>query len=229
METYVQREAAASRASSFMSMVYGWMLAGLAITAVCGAWASSEAALAWFAQNMWAFFALVIGELVLVGVLTFALPKMSSAAATLSFCGYSAMSGVTLGPLLATYTQSSVLGVFLATSLMFGGLAAYGAATKRDLTGLGAFCGMGLFGVLIAMLVNLFIGSEMTSWVISICCVVVFTGLTAYDAQKIRNLALTAPDDDVAIRRMAIFGALQLYLDFINIFIHLLRIFGERR
>jgi hypothetical protein len=128
------------------------------------------------------------------------------------------------------YTEASITKTFIITAGMFGGMSLFGMTTKKDLTGIGSFCIMGLWGLILAMIVNIFMKSSAMDFVISIIGVIVFVGLTAFDTQKLKQMGETAPlDDAVAMRRGALLGAITLYLDFINLFLYLLRLFGERK
>lgn len=217
--------------NAFMRGVYLWMCIGLAVTAFFAYGTLAFAPLRNLVfSSQYTFYGLLIGEILLVVALSAAIHKMSSFAATAMFILYSTLNGMTLSVLLLVYTQQSVFTAFLTTAGMFGAMSVYGLVTKRDLTGMGSFMMMGLFGVIIAMVVNMFIGSDSLDLGISILGVLIFLGLTAFDTQALRNMGETAPmDDALAIRRGTIIGALKLYLDFINIFIMLLRIFGDRR
>ena len=232
----------ASRAevtNAFMRGVYLWMAIGLVITAAFAYGVLGFTPLfklffvetaRGFAVNKPIFYGAMIAEVGLVIALSAAIHKLSGMAATAMFILYSALNGMTLSLILLVYTQQSVMTAFLTTAGMFGAMSVYGLVTKRDLTSMGSFMMMGLFGIIIAMVVNLFLGSSMLSLGISIVGVIVFLGLTAYDTQALRNMGESAPmDDATAIRRGTIMGALKLYLDFINIFLMLLRIFGDRR
>lgn len=227
----------ASRAeltNAFMRGVYVWMAVGLLITAGF-AWATlAVPALAHtvlpIGGSSGIYMGLLIAQLILVFTLSAAIHKLSSLTATAMFLIYSALNGMTLSALMLIYTSSSVFTAFLTAAGMFGALSVYGLVTKRDLSGMGGFMAMGLFGVVIAMVVNMFVGSSALDLGISIIGVIVFMGLTAYDTQALRKMGETAPmDDALAIRRGSIIGALKLYLDFINIFLMLLRLFGDRR
>ncbi|MDR3074146.1 MAG: Bax inhibitor-1/YccA family protein [Deltaproteobacteria bacterium] len=227
-------EVVSSRAevtNAFLRGVYLWMACGLGITAVFAFLTiSSETLLRAIVFNKFVFYGLIIGELVLVVALSSAIHKLSSAAASGLFILYSVLNGMTLSVVLLAYTSQSVFTAFLSTAGMFGAMSLYGLVTKRDLTGMGSFMTMGLFGILIAMVVNMFLGSGTMDLIISVLGVFIFLGLTAYDTQAIRNMGESAPmDDELAIRRGTIMGALKLYLDFINIFLMLLRLFGSRR
>lgn len=213
--------------NAFMRGVYLWMASGLAITAVF-AFLTMEYGHLFLTKPV--FYAAMIAELGLVIALSAAIHKLSGFAATSMFILYSALNGITLSLILLVYTSQSVMTAFVTTAGMFGAMSLYGLVTKRDLTGMGSFMMMGLFGILIAMVVNIFMGSSTLDLGISILGVIIFLGLTAYDTQALRNMGETAPmDDALAIRRGTIIGALKLYLDFINIFLMLLRLFGDRR
>ena len=165
----------------------------------------------------------------LVIYLSAAMHKLSAGAATGFFMLYAALMGIFLGPVLLVYTHSSVTQAFVVTAGMFGGMSLYGTVTKRDLTGMGSFLIMGLWGIILASIVNIFLRNSARDFAISVIGVIVFAGLTAYDTQKLRAMGESAPlDDSLAIRRGAILGALSLYLDFVNMFLMLLRLFGNR-
>lgn len=171
---------------------------------------------------------LLIGEIVLVLILSAAINRLSFSTATLLFILYSVINGVTLSSIFVVYTQGSIASTFFITAGMFGGLALYGSVTKKDLSGMGRFLFMTLIGLIIASIVNIFMHSEMLYWITTFVGVLVFTGLTAWDAQKIQQMALMADDVNESTQKMALLGALTLYLDFINLFLYLLRIFGKR-
>jgi FtsH-binding integral membrane protein len=220
----------ASVAAVFMNQVYLWMTAGLGLTALVS-WqvASSPALLEIVFGNTLLLIGLVVAQLGVVFALSSAVHRFSAGTATALFLLYSALTGVTLSSIFVVYTAGSIAGAFLATAGTFAAMTVYGTVTKRDLTSMGSFLFMGLIGLVIAMLVNIFLQSSMLDFVISGIGVLVFTGLTAYDTQKLRRFGEGAPlDDGVAIRRGAILGALTLYLDFINLFLMMLRLFGNR-
>lgn len=156
-------------------------------------------------------------------------PVDRAAAATGLFLLYSALNGVTLASIFLVYTGGSIAGTFLVSATTFGAMSAYGYLTRKDLTSWGSFLFMGLIGVVIASLVNIFLRSTMVAWVASVCGVIVFVGLTAYDTQKIKAIGTAGFGDESARRKASILGALTLYLDFINIFLMLLHLFGRRR
>lgn len=215
----------------FLRGVYKWMSIGLAVTAIV-AWnvATSEAALNFIFGNSIVFYGMIIAELGLVMAISWAINKLSSFAATSMFLLYSALTGATLSSIFIVFQLSSIMQIFIASAVMFGAMSVYGLITKRDLTSMGSLMRMGLIGILVASLINMFVGSPALDYAISIIGVIVFLGLTAFDTQKLRAMGQSAPmDDALAIRRGTILGALTLYLDFINLFIMLLRIFGDRR
>ena len=223
---------------SHMLKVYNYMGAGLGITgaAAVGTYlaavdmSSGSQQLTPFGQLLFAsplMWVLVLAPVAMVFFLSFRINHMSVAAAQTTFWIYAALVGVSFASLGLVYTHGSIARVFLITAATFGAMSLYGYTTRRDLTGMGSFLFMGLIGIVIASLVNLFFASSAVSWVISVLGVVIFTGLTAYDTQKIKEMYLEA-DDNVTMGRKAIMGALSLYLDFINLFLSLLRIFGNR-
>jgi uncharacterized protein len=170
----------------------------------------------------------ILAPLVLVFALSFGIERLRPRIAQLLFWLYAALLGVSLASIFMVYTQTSIVRVFFITAASFGALSLYGYTTQRDLTGLGSFLVMGLFGVIIAALVNLFLASSALQWVISIVGVMVFSGLTAWDTQRLKNEYIYFAMDGVMAQRSAIIGALSLYLDFINLFTLLLQLLGER-
>jgi FtsH-binding integral membrane protein len=214
------------RQNALVRQVYALMGAGLAITAFMAlVTLSSPLLINAIAGNRMVFFGLMIGELALVFTLSGAINKLSASVATILFVAYSALNGVTLSTVALVYTGNSIASTFVTTAGMFGAMSIYGYMTKRDLTSWGSFLFMGLIGVVIASVVNIFVGSSAVSWVISGIGVIVFTGLTAYDTWKIKEMAAQGVEG----RKPAILGALTLYLDFINLFLMLLRFTGDRR
>ncbi|HQW12036.1 MAG TPA: Bax inhibitor-1/YccA family protein [Saprospiraceae bacterium] len=213
--------------SSYMSKVYGWMFFGLALTAVVGYYvASTPALISALMANRFLFFGLLIGELFLVGFLSVRIKKMSFSTALLTFLGYAALNGVTLSILLLVYTPASLATVFGITAVTFGIMSAVGYFTHQDLSKFGSILFMGLIGVIVASVVNIFLQNSVMYWIISYLGVAIFVGLIAYDTQKIKAYALLESESDR--KKGAIMGALALYLDFINLFIFLLRLFGNR-
>lgn len=221
------RDEAASRA--FLQRVYLFMSLGLATTGVIALGvASSPAALAFIFGNPIVFFGLMIAELLLVMAFAPVAARVGTGAATAMFFGYAALSGVTFSAIFLRYTMGSIGSTFVITGGMFAALSGYGALTKRDLSSIGSFCFMGLVGLVIASVVNIFLGSTMLYWLTTFVGVIVFTGLTAYDTAKLKELGAQIDGRD-AQTKGALQGALILYLDFINLFLMLLRIFGGRR
>ncbi|MBF0229880.1 MAG: Bax inhibitor-1/YccA family protein [Desulfamplus sp.] len=220
------------KVNSFIRTVYNWMATGLALTAFTAYYvASSPTLLQLIFGNQLIFWGLIIGELGMVFYLSARVQQMSAATATGIFITYSVLNGATLASIFLVYSGSSIASTFLVCALTFAACSVYGMVTKRDLTSLGGFMIMGLIGIIIASLINLFIGSTAISMIISYIGVIVFVGLTAYDTQKLKEMALTQPADITGAmeRKGAIMGALTLYLDFINLFLMLLHIFGSSR
>ena len=210
----------------FMTAVYRWMTVGLAVTAVVAySVASSEEALRLVIGNRLVFFGLIIAEFGLVIGISAAANRLSAASAGGLFLLYSALNGATLSVVLLMYTGSSVALAFVTTAGTFGAMSVYATVTRRDLSSWGSFLMMGLLGVVIASVANIFLHSGMMSYVISCAAVVVFTGLAAYDTQKLRALARAGG----GAAAMPVNGALALYLDFVNLFLALLRLLGGRR
>jgi len=218
--------------NDFVRSVYNWMFIGLGLTGVMALYVSnSETVRGLIYGNSIIFYGLIIAELALVFSISGMVNRMSATTATMLFVIYSALNGVTLSFIFLVYTRESIVSTFFICSATFLACSIYGWTTKRDLTSWGGFFVMGLIGIIIASLVNLFIRSSAVNTIISYIGVLVFVGLTAYDTQKLKNMALMQPDglDGAVIRKGAILGALSLYLDFINLFLMLLRIFGQTR
>ena len=211
--------------STFIQRVYQWMSMGLALTAFVAFLASTNLGLMRFLFNggMWLFF---LAELGLVMWLSTSLHKMSAQAAVLGFMTYATLNGITVCGIFLYYTAASIASTFFITAMTFGGVSVYGWVTKQDLTSVGNFCLMALWGIIIATIVNMFFHAPAFSWIVSYLGVAVFIGLTAYDTQKLKMIHQSIQD---APEQLAIRGALMLYLDFINMFLFLLRIFGRRR
>jgi uncharacterized protein len=215
---------------SFILRVYGWMVLGLAITAGAAflTLAVPEVLYA-IVTNQVLFFGLLIGELVLVVVISAAVGKLSPALAGALFALYAAVNGMTLSILLLVYTEASVAVSFGVTACTFGIMTLFGYTTQRDLTKLGSLLIMALLGMVLASLVNLFLNNSAVYWIITYAGVLIFVGLIAYDTQKLKRMALSVAEDGQLAQKASIVGALQLYLDFINLFLMLLRILGRRR
>ena len=210
---------------AYLTQSFGWMFAGLLLTAVVSFLVQGNAALRDFAlQN---FLILLIAQLAVVWVIGLGLQRMNATLALGLFFVYAASLGLTVGLIIAAYTESSVVTAFFSASAMFGGAALYGATTKRSLVGIGGMLSMALFGLIVAMVVNVFLPSGPFGLAISVVGVVLFTALTAYNVQRIQAGDLVARYGSV--EKASVMGALLLYLDFINLFLFLLRLFGNRR
>jgi uncharacterized protein len=221
-------DAAAERVTAFLRSVYGWMAGGLAITAVVALQvAGSPAVIGALVSNQLLFFGLILAELGLVFYLSARAARLAPSRAAALFVAYAALNGVTLSLVLLAYTGESVASTFMVTAGMFGAMALFGSATKRSLAGFGQFLYMGLVGLVLASLVGIFWHNDALQFVISAVGVLVFTGLTAWDAQRMKQMALAIPEGQAGA--FAIVGALTLYLDFINLFLFLLRFLGGRR
>jgi len=228
----LQRTQAQVLVNAFVRSVYNWMMVGLALTGFAALYVAGNPSLLRFVYgNRLVFFGLIIGELAMVFTLSARVHKMSAATATGIFVAYSVLNGVTLSVIFLVYSAASIASTFFICAGTFAACSVYGWTTKRDLTSVGSFVMMGLFGIIIASVVNMFIGSHGMSQVIAYIGVIVFVGLTAYDTQKLKEMALSQPAglDAGVIRKGSIMGALSLYLDFINLFLMLLRIFGSSR
>ena len=218
----------ADRVSAFLWKVYGWMAIGLGLTAmVAFAVAGSPDLLRVLVGNRLVFFGLVIAELGLVFYLSARANRLAPGTAAGLFALYSALNGVTLSAILLVYTGESVTMTFVVTAGMFGALALFGSTTKRSLAGAGQFFMMGLVGLILASIIGMFWHNDALQFLISIVGVIVFTGLTAWDAQRLKQMALALPQGQVG--SYAVVGALSLYLNFINLFLILLRFQGGSR
>jgi len=210
-------------------LVYGWMSAGLTLSGLV-AWFTATSGL-WQKILVGHYFLIcIVAELALVWGLGAAINKLSPFLASAMFILYAAVNGLTLSVVFIAYELASVERIFFITAAMFGGLAFWGTITREDLSRLGAICGMAVWGLLISLVANIFIKSSGFDWLISIIGVLTFTGLTIYDAQKIKHLAdANSALDRASAYKLGILGALSLYLDFVNLFLYLLRLFGDRR
>lgn len=216
------------RITSFLSKVYGWMFLGLLVTSGTAlVVASTPVLIETLLANRILFWILLFGQLGLVFYLAARVEKVSPITAATLFMIYSVTVGITSSVVLLFYTGASVFGTFMVTAGMFGALALFGTFTKRSLAGVGQFALMGLVGLIIAMVVGLFWQNDAMQFVISVVGVIVFTALTAWDAQRLKHMAVSLPDGRVG--SYAVVGALSLYLDFINLFFFLLRFLGGRR
>lgn len=213
--------------SMVMRKVYGRMFLALVVTALTSLYvASSPAILSVVLGNRAVFFGLMIAELAVVFVVSGMLNKLSTTTATLLFYLYAVLNGVVFSSIFVVYDLGSIASTFFITAGVFGAMSVYGMVTKNDMTKFGSYCIMGLFGLIIAFIVNIFVASSTLDWIISLFGVALFIGLTAWDTQKIKNVAYVT--DPSQTGKLATIGALSLYLDFINLFLYLLRIFGGR-
>lgn len=223
---------------TFMANVFLWMFAALAVSTLFAFLFANNASLLGLLINF------ETGSMTMLGMITMFAPlgfvllmsfgynKLSATSMAVVFMLYATVTGISLSFILNYYTSSSVIGCFLSASAMFGVMAVMGYTTKQDLTSFGRILRMGLIGIIIAMIINFFLGSSQLEYLISIVGVAVFTGLTAYDVQKLKHIGMGIEQEGVAAveaKKMAIYGALNLYLDFINLFLFLLRLFGGRR
>ena len=213
-----------------MRKVYLWMSLALAITGFTAYYvATSEAILTAIFTNQILFWGLIIAELGLVFGLSAAINRLSLTTATLMFVLYSVINGATMSFIFLAYTMSSITSVFFITAGTFAVMALFGYFTKTDLSSMGKILFMALIGIIIATIVNIFVKSSGLEIILNYLGVLVFVGLTAYDTQKIKKMLLMAPDAGEGAQKIALLGALSLYLDFINLFLYLLRIFGGKR
>jgi len=214
----------------FMTMVYGWMSLGLFVTGACGAYMASDPRMILnLIHTPVLFYGIMIAELGLVLVLSAWVGKMEVSTAKFAFLFYAALTGVSLSVVYLTYTGASIASTFFLTAGLFGIMSAYGYMTKTDLTAIGNICFMGLIGIILASVVNIWMRSPAIMYATSYIGILVFTGLTAYDSQKIKAMYDASSDGSEIETKSAILGALALYLDFINLFLMLLRLMGDRR
>lgn len=223
-------EQSGGRVQVYMNYVYGWMTVGLILTGIVAWFVSNNNAIMSAIFSSGLMWVLILAEFGLVFVLSSMINRLSGTAATAMFMLYSVLSGLSIAPIFLLYTSSSIASVFFITAGMFAALSAYGYTTKRDLSIIGRFLFMGLVGIVIASLVNIFLKSTTVMWVVTYIGVFVFAGLTATDTQKLKDLGQRfSSNEGEEFRRFSILGALILYLDFINLFLMLLRILGDRR
>ncbi len=226
----VSAEEAEELQRAFLVKVYGWMMAGLLVTGVMSlVTINTPGLLELLFSSRWTVIGLFVVQIGLVGWLSVRIEQMSAATATLVFIGYAALTGLTLSAIFLIYTAESLASTFFITAGTFGAMSVYGYVTKRDLTGFGSFLMMGLIGMIIASVVNIFLQSSMLYWISTYIGIFIFVGLTAYDTQKIKNMSEVALMGAEVEQKGAIMGALRLYLDFINLFLLLLRVTGSRK
>lgn len=214
--------------AAFFNAVYAWMATGLALTGVV-AWLTYQHPQVLASLGMGGIIVLFLVEIGLVVAISGAINRISATAATALFLLYSALNGLLLSGIFVVYTHASIASTFLVTAGAFGATSVYGYVTKRDLTRVGSLAFMALIGLILASLVNLFLHSPALYWLVSYAGVLIFTALTAYDTQKLKEIAYQTAGDPRLSARLAISGSLALYLDFINLFLFLLRILGNRR
>ena len=212
----------------FFNSVYAWMASGVAMTAVVAWWVSTQPQLAAIFQGPTRWVLLIV-QIGLVIAIAGAVNKISTGVATLLFMLYSALMGLTLSVIFSVYAAPVIATTFGVTAGMFAAISVYGFVTKRDLTRLGSLLFMALIGLVLASIVNIFWANSTLYWIITYAGVLIFVGLTAYDTQKLKAIAIQTADDPALAARLAISGALTLYLDFINLFLFMLRILGDRR
>lgn len=228
-ESQTREHASTGVVSSFMNQVYAWMSVGLGVTALVAWLTASNLNLLRTVLNPGTLLVLVLAELALVWVISAAINKIDATVATGLFIVYAALNGLTLSVIFLVYTAGSVAGAFVATAGMFGAMSLIGFTTRIDLTRMGGFLLMALIGLILASIVNIFVASSALYWVITYAGILVFLGLTAYDTQKLIQIAHATDGDPRMAARLAVVGSLSLYLDFINLFLFILRILGSRR
>ncbi len=217
-----------TRVSQVMKRVYVKMFLGLLVTAFVSLWCvQTPAVISFFATHSWSMWVLIAVELGMVFAISGGINRLSSSTATLLFFLFAVVNGLMLFPIFFAYTSTSIAKTFFITAGVFGAMSVYGYFTSQDLTKIGSFLIMALFGLIICVVVNMFLKSSTMEWIISFAGVIIFIGLTAWDTQQIKRMALMAPTDTVS--KLATLGALSLYLDFINLFLSLLRFFGSSR
>lgn len=222
-ETLAQQQA-------FITKVYGWMSIALLITGVTAyLTATTPSVMQFIFSDIYVFYGLLAVEFGLVIGIGWLINKISATVATLLFILYSIVNGLTLSVIFLVYTQGSISLTFFVTSITFGVMSAYGYFTKKDLTTWGNLLMMALIGLVIASIANLFFNNEILYWITTYAGILIFVGLTAYDTQKIKNMNIAAMQNEDGIKKAAIMGALTLYLDFINLFLLLLRLFGRKK
>ena len=222
-QSYVESVKRTSIVQSFFAQVYGWMFFGLLSTGIVAYYtAHSPALLNLIFGSQITFYAFLFAPIVLVMIISSKINSLSASMASFLFFVYSAVTGVTLSAIFLMYTQESIATTFGATAL-------FGYVTKKDLSKMGSILFMLLIGLIIASVVNMFLKNDTMMWILTYVGIVIFVGLTAYDMQKLKKIAHSIDDDESSIAKFAVLGALTLYLDFINLFLRLLQIFGKKR
>lgn len=216
--------------ASFITKVYAWMCGALMVTGLVSIWTASTPALVEIIiGNSIIFFGLIIAEFLCVAYLAAAVEKISSQTATIILIGYAALNGLTFSALFLIYTSESIAITFFITAGTFGIMSIYGYYTKKDLTTIGNIAFMAVIGLIIASVVNIFFYNETLYWITTYVGILIFVTLTAYDTQKIKKMNIIGNEGTEEDKKEAIMGALTLYLDFINLFLYLLRIFGQKK
>jgi uncharacterized protein len=214
---------------NFFNGVYAWMCAAMAVTATT-AWVTAQNySMLGFLYQRGVSLVLMLGLVLAVYAIRTAAYRINATVATLMFIGYAALVGMAISGIFVVYKLSSIGGVFVVTAGMFGGMSVYGYVTRRDLSSMGSLCIMAVWGIFLAALVNIFLQSAGFSWLLSLLCVPVFVILTAYDTQKLRQIAQQTEGNPDMAGRMQVLGSLELYLDFLNLFLSLLRLLGSRK
>lgn len=230
MQNQFSLERTLAEQQAFVTRVYGWMSIALVITGlVAYLAATTPAMLQLIFSSVYVFYGLMIAEFLLVVGISGMINKISASTATALFVVYAILNGLTFSVIFLVFTQSSIASTFFVTSLTFGVMSAYGYFTKKDLTSWGNLLMMALIGLVIASVVNMFLNNDALYWITTYAGILIFVGLTAYDTQKIKNINVAAMQDEEVAKKGAILGALTLYLDFINLFLLLLRLFGRRK
>jgi len=227
-----QQSGVMTRVNTFIRSTYNWMAIGLAATGLTSYVVSeSPAVMQAVYGNPIMPWVLFIGLIVMCGFISARIQRMQASTATGLYVGLTVLYGICIAPIFMIYTRASIASTFFICAATFGAASVYGMITKKDLTGMGQFLMMGLIGIIIAMVVNLFLHSSAMQTIISMVAVVLFTGLTAYDTQKLKSMAVTLPTNATGamVRKGAILGALSLYLDFMGLFVHLLSLLGVAR
>ena len=215
---------------TYLRQVFAWMLLGLALTTGVAAYLSGTTDVSqYFIDHSGAWWILIIAQVGAVFALGFLISRISAGTAALLFCLYAGLTGITFAILFEVYTTGSVVAAFGGATGVFGGMAAYGYVTDRDLSGLGGILFGALIGLIVASIVYVFVGGSTFNLIIGIFGVIIFAGLTAYDMQRIKQIGRQGMGNADTVQKLAIFGALSLYLNFINLVISLLRIFGGSR
>lgn len=216
-------------AMRFFNMVYAWMAAGLAVTALVAAVVSQRPTFLAWVYNPVSLIGLFIAQIALVVIIRGAVNRVSAPAATVLFMVYSALMGLTLASIFLIYSHATIVGAFMATAGTFAATSVYGMVTRRDLSQFGSLMFMALIGLIIASVVNIFLASNALYWIITYAGVLIFVGLTAYRTQELKQIAYATANNAHVANRLAVSGALSLYLAFINLFLFILRLLGDRR